>query len=219
MPTLGDKNQPLVATTDTFNPPADINSSTNWSATFANVRTVANTTALNALTGADRWAGLTVYKLDSNEFYTYSGSAWLLNAIGQKPRIDLTRTTTQSNANNTQVVQTGWTVTANRGGFTEIAGVITIPRTGFYNIYGQASWATNATGTRVLSIEVGGTAVYRNSAPASSALAPSVQVSASAVPLTQGNQVRLAAWQNSGGATNTTGSPIPMKFIIEWAGE
>lgn len=221
MPTYGSKNQPLVATTDTFNPPADINSATNWGATFANLRTVADTTAMNALTGADRWTGLTVYKLDSNEFYTYNGSAWVLHTIGAFPRIELTRTSTQTSNSNSSTVQTGWTVTSNRGGFSHSSGVITIPRTGLYNVYGQVNWEFNATGARILNLVSGGSVIARVSTMAATASSTisSLQVVSQSTSLASGATLSLSAIQVSGGALNTSGAVVPMKFIVEWAGE
>jgi hypothetical protein len=222
MPTYGSKNQPLVATTDTFNTPADINSATNWSAGFANLRTVADTSALNALTGADRWTGLTAYKLDSSEFYTYDGSAWMLNAgMGKPPRIDLTKTGTQSSGSNNLTTQTGWTVTANRGGFTEASGVITVPRTGSYDIFGQVNWAANATGSRTAVILWNGTSIAAVSTmanTASSALT-NLQVERRSVQLASGATLALAARQVSGSSLNTSGADPAMKFTVVWAGE
>lgn len=222
MTTYGAKNQPLVATTDPFSPPTDINASTNWSATFAMVRSVANAAARNALAGANLWAGLTVHQADTNEYYSYSGSAWLLDAgVGTPPRIEMTRTSTQTSATATATTQTGWTVTANRGGFTEASGVVTVPRAGKYNIFTQCSWASNSTGVRQATILIGGTAAYRTSTMAisTSSTETNLQVVAHQVPVAGSGTIALSALQASGGALNTTGATVPMKLIIEWAGE
>jgi hypothetical protein len=222
MPTSGAKNQPLVSTTDTFNPPADINTATNWAADFANVRTVADTTALNALTGADRWTGLTAYKVDSVEFYTYDGSDWILNpGMGKPPRVDLTRTATQSSGSGTLTTQTGWTVTSNRGGFSESSGVITVPRTGFYDIFAQVNWAANATGSRALSILSGGSSIgaVTTMANTASGSLTSLQIQRRSVLLSAAATVAIQARQVSGGSLNTTGTDTPMKFTMVWAGE
>jgi hypothetical protein len=222
MPTYGSKNQPLVSTTDTFNPPTDINSATNWGATFANVRSVADTTALNALTGADRWAGLTAYKLDSNEFYTWNGSAWVLNpGVAGPPRIELTRTTGQSQSTGSVVTQTGWTVTANRGGFVHTNGVITIPRTGFYDLHANVSFQAATAGFREVRVVVNGAYRFRNNAhPVQTAtFETNVQVNLRSYSFTAGELVRLDTFTNSGATISTTGATVPMKFIMTWAGE
>lgn len=222
MPTYGSKNQPLIATTDTFNPATDVNTATNWNANFAMVKSVANAAARTALSGADLWAGLTVHQADTNEYYSYNGSAWLLNAgMGTPPRIELTRTATQTSSSATATTQTGWTVTANRGGFVEASGVVTVPRAGKYNIFAQCSWASNSTGVRQATILIGGTATYRSSTMAisTSSTETNLQVVANQVPIAGSGTVALSALQASTTTLNTTGATVPMKLIIEWAGE
>lgn len=220
MPTYGSKNQPLIATTDTFNPATDINTATNWGATFANLRVVASAAVRNALAGSDLWDGLTVWQQDTDEFYTYNGSAWLLNAgVGTPPRIELTKTGTQTSNNGTNTTQTGWTVTSNRGGFTEASGVITIPRTGKYNIFGQIAFAANSTGYRALTILVNGNITFRQSGANAASIDTAMAINANSVQLTAGQTVALSTIQGSGGSLNTTGATVPQKFIVEWAGE
>lgn len=222
MATVGSKNQPIIVTTDTFNPVTDINNGVNWSATFANVRNVASATARNALSGADLWQGLSVYQVDTGEFYTYNGTAWQLGGgLGVAPRIELTRTATQTSTTATATTQTGWTQTAIRGGFTEASGVVTIPRTGKYNIFLQVNWAANATGHRALSIVSGGSPILRASGMTvtTSSTETNLQVTGLSIPLASGATLTPQALQTSGGALNTTGATVPMKFIVEWASE
>jgi hypothetical protein len=221
MATVGSKNQPLVAAGDVFNPVTDINNSTNWSAGFAMALSVANATARNALTGANVWAGLIVYQQDTGEYYTYSGSGWYMARMGTPPRIELTRTATQTSTSANQTTQTGWTVTASRGGLTHSTGVVTIPRTGNYNVYALCHWAANTTGVRMLTLLSGSTALLRTSTMtiSTASVETSLELVGTSVALSSGNTISIQARQDSGGTLNTTGATVPMKFIVEWAGE
>ena len=220
MATVGSKNQPLVATGDAFNPVTDINNATNWVATYAMARSVADATARNALSGANVWAGMTVYQIDTGEYYTYTGSAWYMARMGTPPRIELTRTATQTSTTATQTTQTGWTETAKRGSFSQASGVITVPRTGNYNIYAQVHFAGNATGVRMATVLSGATPILRTATLAAPAtVETSLQCVGTSIPLTSGSTLTLQARQDSTAALNTTGATVPMKFIVEWAGE
>lgn len=108
----------------------------------------------------------------------------------------------QSFTNNTQADVTGWTTENDtHGAFTASTGVYTVQVSGWYRCYGMVRFNANSTGIRVL-------ALYKNNATnlaeasngnPSGSNAAYVNVSRT-VYLTAGDNLRLQAYQNSGGA-------------------
>ena len=205
MATVGAKNQPLVQTTDTFNPVSDINTLSNWVASnYANYKVLSGATLHTAVTGADLFAGLVVYETSTNQFWRYDGTSWYLEPIGSTPRIQLDRSSTgtgwfTSNGSTTTVVS-GWSATQNRGGFTEASGTVTVPVAGRYNIWGFFGFAGNATGTRIYQITIGGsqTGIFRNVTAAPGSLAALSNVNVTGIRLNANDTVKLEGLQNSG---------------------
>ena len=147
MPTTSTKGKPVLAGTDAFAPFTHINSAVNWAETFASVRNVTDSTAMNALSGNDVWVGLTVYHTSGTYAGTYwtctatSGSpatgTWKLQSIGAAPRAELVKTSAQTfSASGTNYDVTNWTSVETRGiTVNTTTGVITIVVPGSYNIF------------------------------------------------------------------------------------
>ena len=224
MATVGAKNQPLVQTTDTFNPVSDINTLSNWVASnYANFKVLSGATLHTAVTGADLFAGLVVWETSTGQFWQYDGTSWNLLGLGSAPRLELTRTTSGTGffANNVITPISGWTTTQNRGGFTESSGTVTVPVSGRYNISGTFPYASSATGYRVYEIACAGSQsqTYRNLWQAAASATGIGTVSMNGVRLTAGDTVKLQGLQNSGGALDLQAlAAYPIKLIIEYVG-
>jgi hypothetical protein len=220
MATVGSKNQPIVQTTDTFNPVSDINTLSNWVANnYASVKVLTGATLHTAITGADLFAGLLAYETSTGQYWRYDGSAWNIEAFGTPPRAHLTKTTTQSIATGgTGTVVTTWTATMARGMTANAsAGTITIPYTGRYNVYAQVLFAAAATGYRAVTVLQNGSAMARNEyTPASSANTAFVPVTITGYVYTAGDVLSLNALQTSGGAINVIATST---FIVEYVGQ
>jgi hypothetical protein len=224
MATVGAKNQPIVQTTDTFNPVGDINVLSNWVANnYANFKVLTGATTKSSLTGADLFVGLVVWEQSSGQFWQYNGSAWSLLGIGTTPRIELTSTATQSayftSGSSRNLIN--WTTTENRGGFSVASGVVTIPFTGRYDVYGGFAYAAQATatGSRIFRVITGTGVTYQNvTAPVNTTTA-SGSISINGLVLTAGDTLVLQGFQTSGVASDwISSSTNPSKFIIEYVG-
>lgn len=232
MPTTSTKGKPVLAGTDAFAPYTHINNAVNWAETFASVRNVADSTAMNALSGNDVWVGLTVYHTSG----TYAGNYWVCTAtsgspatgtwkllnIGTVPRLELTRITTGTNffTSSSTANITGYTQTENRGGFTEASGVVTVPVAGRYNIFGQFAYSASATGYRSYTLVCSGsqTQSFRNIWQAQSGSGLGT-IAANGIKLAAGDTIVMQGLQNSGAALDlqyTTG--FPTKLVIEYVG-
>ena len=224
MATVGAKNQPIVQTTDTFNPVSDINTLSNWVANnYANFKVLSGATVHTSLTGADLFAGLVVWESSTGQFWQYSGSTWVLLGLGTTPRLELTRTTTATGffTSGTVTTVSGWATTESRGGFTESSGTVTVPVTGRYNLYGQIVYSSNANGYRAYEIVCAGSQgqSFRNIWPAPSTATAIGVVSATGVKLVAGDTVKLTGLQSSGSALDL--APLtnyPVKLVIEYLG-
>lgn len=229
MPTTGNKGKPVLAGSDAFAPHTHINNAVDWIETFANVRSVTDSTAMNALSGtANVWVGLVVYHTGS----TYAGTFWLCTAvagspqtgtwkmmgIGGSPRVELNKTTTQSVSHNVGTDIISWTSIESRGMTSNASlGTITIPVTGRYNIFAQVVYAANATGSRWITILRNGSSAYRNSVavPASSSSAQFMSCTVTGATLTAGDVLSISALQQSGAALNVQST---CAFIVEYVG-
>lgn len=239
MPTTSTKGKPVLAGTDAFAPYTHINSAVNWAETFASVRNVADSTAMNALSGNDVWVGLTVYHTGG----TYAGNFWVCSATSGSPasgtwsmlpigiaipRFEATFSTGSWPSVATTTYQTmgvtgstPWTSTSTKGGMTFNAtnGQVTVPLTGRYNIYGMTSWTPNANGGRLMTFLVNGTTVQRQiNYGVSGAVDANVMLSIPTWQLTAGNTVAFQNWQSSGGNLAINNSSTPTKIIIEYVG-
>ena len=225
MATTGAKNQPLVATTDTFNPVADINTLSNWVANnYASAKILTGSTLHTALTGADLFPELRVFETSTGQVWRYTGSAWVLEPLGTPPRIELTITATSTGyfTSGTSRIISGWTTTQNRGGFTESAGVVTVPVAGRYNVFGQFQYGVQATaaGARVWQINLGSGAIYRNSAPAVNANTAYGTVAVTGLSVAAGETFALWGLHTAGVALDLAATTqIPTKLIIEYVGQ
>jgi hypothetical protein len=83
------------------------------------------------------------------------------------------------------------------------ATALIIQTGGVYDILGQVSVASNATGGRLARLTVNGTAIAFNNAGAMNGANSVVQVKAENVILAAGDLVRVSIWQNSGSSLNT----------------
>ena len=231
MPTTGAKNQPLVATTDTFNPPADINTLSNWVANnYASVKILTGATLHTAITGSDLFTGLTAYETSTDQFWTYNGSAWYLQPLGSGvPRFEgtlSTGTVSIPNATYTSVgsstASTAFTTSTTRGGMTwnGTTGTLTVPYTGRYNITATGSWTANATGFRAFQLNMNGTGTYGNSITSvSGAIQTQNTITLTGVQLSATNTLTLQAYQSSGGALALSAAAYPVKFVVDYVGQ
>lgn len=224
MATVGAKNQPIVQTTDTFNPVSDINTLSNWVANnYASVKIIASPSTKSSITGADLFAGLTVYEQVNDLFWYYTGSAWVLLPVAGSPRVELTQTTTQTAyiPTGTNKVLAAWTTTQNRGGFTVASGVVTVPYTGRYNIYLQAVVAaqTTAAGTRLIRVALGSGAVYQNSSAPVNSNATYMSITITGMSLTASDTLTPQLFTSAGATLDWFASAsAPSKFIVEYVG-
>lgn len=237
MPTTGNKGKPVLAGSDSFAPYTHINNAVDWAETFASVRNVADSTAMNALSGtANVWVGLVVYHTSG----TYAGTFWLCTAVagspqtgtwvnlgvGLAPRIDLTRTTNATGffTSGTTGTVSGWTTVQNRGGFTESTGTVTVPLTGRYNITGNFAFGSQATaiGYRMHQLVFGGSSTFilRTIQTGVNGIAHYGGYTATGIKLTAGDTVALAGLQNSGVALDLTAATasFPARLTIEYVG-
>jgi hypothetical protein len=224
MATVGAKNQPIVQTTDTFNPVSDINTLANWVANnYASFKILTSTTVHGSLTGADLFAGLVVWEQSTGQFWQYDGSAWALLGLGTVPRIELTNTSGSAGffVNNTTTTLSTWTTTMNRGGFTVASGVVTVPVTGRYNIYYQMGFGSqaSASGTRIIRISTSASVVMWNSTAPVNSQGSYMTLSATGVQLTASTTLTPAAFQTSGSTLDWVATAsAPSKFVIEYIG-
>lgn len=224
MATVGSKNQPIVQTSDTFNPVNDINTLANWVATnYANFKVLTGSTLRTSLTGADLFAGLMVWEQSTGQFWQYDGSNWVLQGIGTTPRIELTNTTgaTSYFTNNTTTTLATWTTTQSRGGFSVASGVVTVPVAGRYNIHLQMGFGsqTTATGTRIVRVATSAGPVLWNSTAPVNSQGAYMMLTATGVSLAAGVTLSPAGFQTSGGALDWIATAsAPSKFIVEYVG-
>jgi len=224
MATVGAKNQPIVQTTDTFNPVNDINTLSNWIATnYANFKVLTGATTKSSLTGADLFVGLVVWEQSTGQFWQYNGSAWSLLGLGSSPRLDLTSTSTQAAffTSGTSRTLSTWTTTANRGGFTVASGVVTVPYTGLYDIYLSLTYSAQATatGSRIARVVTSSGATHQVISPAVNSSSASLTLSINGLALTAGETLTPTGYQSAGVALDWTSSAAnPGKFIVTYVG-
>jgi hypothetical protein len=220
MPTVGAKNQPIVQTTDSFNPVNDINTLSNWVANnYGSVKILTGSTVRTSLTGADLFAGLTVWEQSTGQFWQYNGTAWVLQPLGTPPRAELIQTSTQSISTGTTGTVTGYSTVNLRGGFTHASGVLTVPVTGRYNVTAGISWtlASGATGYRITRLLVNGGINYNQSTNAfSGTLGQTLNVTG--LSLTAGDTLAIGVTHNQGTNTNIDGTIYANRFIVEYVG-
>lgn len=219
MATVGSKNQPLVSTTDAFNPPNDINTLANWVATnYANFKVLTGATTHASLTGADVFQGLLVYEASTGQFWRYDGG-WFIEPLGTPPRAVMTKTTTQSIATGgSGAVVTGWTLGTARAFTTNAtSGTITIPYSGRYNVFAQIVFAGSGASTTycMTQLLVNGSASVRSHVPGISA-SVFVPIAAVGQYYSAGDVLSINALQTSGSAQNVTATST---FIVEYVGQ
>ena len=224
MATVGAKNQPLVQTTDTFNPVSDINTLANWVANnYASFKILTGSTVHTSLTGADLFAGLVVWENSTSQFWQYSGTSWSMLAIGSGvPSAIATQTGALTSASTYKLV-TYNSVTLT-GGITHSAGIFTVPVAGKYLVSANISWASDVTAThRELDIDQsqnsGSTwntiAVQRVWL---SAAATEYQNASAVIMCNAGDQLRVQGYNNVSGGTAMTGATIPLRTTISFLG-
>jgi hypothetical protein len=224
MATVGTKNQPLVSTTDLFQPNVDINTLANWVATnYASVKILTGATLHTAVTGLDLFNGLVVYETSTGQFWRYDGTTWNLETVGSNPRIELTNTTGTVGllTNNTNVTLPTWTTTASRGSFSVASGVVTVPYTGRYNIWLSAiiSGQTTASGTRLARVLLSTGAAYSTSAAPVNSQGSYMNLAVTGLQLTAATTITPQLFQTSGVALDwVAAATAPSKFIIEYIG-
>lgn len=232
MPTTGSKGKPVLAGTDAFAPYTHINSAVNWAETFANVRNVADSTAMNALASTDLWTGLTVYHTGgtyAGTFWTYNGSAWKMNNLGDgTPRFEGVK----SSGTTTAIPSTTWTAIASssagttttnttRGGMSlnTTTGAVTVPVAGRYNMYVQASWTANGTGNlRGVRIIVDGVPIAGTFVPPNASAEMPVFATATGVNLNANAVVTFQVYQSSGSGLTLTAAAWPLRCTIDFMG-
>jgi hypothetical protein len=224
MATVGSKNQPIVQTTDSFNPVNDINTLSNWVANnYASTKILTGSTLHTAVTGADLFAGLLTYETSTGQYWRWDGSAWYLEGIGSNPRIELTNTAGSGGffLTTTNTVLNSWTTTASRGGMSVSGGVVTVPYTGRYNIFltfGFSSQAT-AAGTRIIRVATSAGPTYWNSTAPVNSNGSYMMLAVTGVALTASTTLTPQGFQSSGATLDWVSSATaPSKFIIEYVG-
>jgi hypothetical protein len=220
MATVGAKNQPLVQTTDAFNPVSDINALSNWVANnYASVKILTGSTLRTSLTGADLFAGLMVWEQSTGQFWLYNGTSWVLQPLGTPPRAELTMAGTQSIATGTTATLSSFGTVSLRGGFTHSAGVVTVPIAGRYNVTASVQWnlASGATGYRITRLLVNGGINYNQSTNAFSGTMGQT-LSVTGISLAANDTLAVGVTHNQGANTNVDGSTYPLKFIVEYVG-
>lgn len=225
MATVGAKNQPLVQTTDTFNPVSDINTLANWVANnYASFKILSGATVHTSLTGADLFAGLVVWEQSTSQFWQYSGTAWKLLPFGAgNPTAIGVQTSTISVPDSTYTGVT-YTTTTLTGGVTHSAGVFTVPVAGLYQVTAQLNWATGATGTfREVDIDrsqnSGSTwSTLGLQRSYNSAATTAYEVATVTLDCNAGDQIRVRAYQNSGSTITVSGATVPIRTTINFLG-
>ena len=134
-----------------------------------------------------------------------------LASLIEDRHLDVTRTTTQSiTHNSTSYISFNSEIADTHGYITVTSDTITIPTGagGVYCISAYARYAANATGFRVLGIEVAGSVVaeWRGLAHTTGGQPTSMGASIGGIRLAQTNTIKLLTFQNSGGALNTEAS-------------
>jgi hypothetical protein len=166
---------------------------------------------------------LTVWEQSTGQFWTYDGSAWVLQPIGTPPRIELTNTAGSGGffLNNTVTTLNSWTTTQSRGGFSVSGGVVTVPVTGRYNIflsYGFASQAS-ASGTRIIRVSSSSGQTYWNSTAPVNSQGAYMMLAVNGITLTASSTLTPAGFQTSGATLDWIATAsAPSKFIVEYVG-
>lgn len=94
---------------------------------------------------------------------------------------------------------------------------ITIVTPGLYNVFGQAAFAANGTGARIVSVRLNGssTVVEQRNMAVTTASVVSVVNGSGLVRLSAGDYLTLGAYQSSGGALNTAFSASFEKCMLQ----
>lgn len=140
----------------------------------------------------------------------YDGASWLPLALAQPPRAIVARTTNQSINNNTvTAVSFDSEVLDPDGLITVTATTITLARAGVYMLAGGATFTNNATGDRLLLLNVGGSELIGggNSAPASATNTTRMNA-AQCILANASDTITMTVLQTSGGALNLTGARL-----------
>jgi hypothetical protein len=224
MPTVGAKNQPIVQTTDSFNPVNDINTLSNWVANnYASVKILTGSTIRTSLTGADLFAGLMVWEQSTGQFWLYDGSAWVLQPTGTPPRIDLTNTAGSGGffLNNTNTTLSSWTTVQSRGGFSVSGGVVTVPVAGRYNIFFTMAFSAQATatGTRIIRVATSAGPVYWNSTAPVNNQGSYMMLAINGLSLAANATLTPTAFHTAGATLDWFASAAsPSRFTVEYVG-
>lgn len=225
MATVGAKNQPLVQTTDNFNPVADINTLANWVATnYANFKVLSGANTHTGVTGADLFAGLVVWETSTSQFWQYTGLAWkLLPFGGGNPTAIATQSGTISCTTGTYTLVTFNSVTL-QGGIAHSAGIFTLPNAGNYTIAVTCGWETGAASTyREVDIDrsqnSGSTwSTLGLQRTFNSASATTYQSATVTLDCNSSDQIRIRVVQNSGSTLNASGATVPIRLTITYVG-
>lgn len=153
--------------------------------------------------------GMTIYETDTDRIMVYNGSAWTLAAaLGTAlPRCSVSRSTSQSIANNSTNQLISWTVQDYDVGemfspTSTTAATIPSGWGGLYLITVNIQWEANGTGYRSMQINTSGSERVRHTIfPVGSG--PSTRMGISYIAnLAAGASVTIGLFQNSGGALN-----------------
>jgi hypothetical protein len=160
------------------------------------------------------------YLNDVNQYQmNLSGTSGSWNIIaGQMPRLSLALGSAFTITSGSTTTVTGWTVTENRGSFTQASGVVTVPLTGRYNItFALVHAAINTTGGRgnVLIHSAGPTLRNTLPAPQSAAHSQTVYNTITGYKMTASDTLTLQGYQNSTAPNTVTTDSF---FIIEFVG-
>lgn len=167
--------------------------------------------------------GREIWQTDTEEFYRWDGSAWLLTL--KKPMWRGYSAAAHSVATGVTSAPTLTEDYAVSGAFSlaSISACRTLPIDGYYRIKGQVTWQSNSTGTRTAEIRKNisgsvissGTVLSRNQMPPTSGSIVTCEVSHSG-PFNASDTVTFAYLQTSGGSLDTVGTAYQTWFEIEW---
>lgn len=156
--------------------------------------------------------GMLIFETDLVLWRYYNGTAWIaINGYAQQQRV------ANQSITNATFVAMSWDTTNYDNCAAITANVYNAPWTGKYEIGGSLAFAPNATGRRILVIQVAGvthsTAIQPTENSYTGASGPTVVLPTFIITATSGQSIGLAAYQDSGGALNVTGhiriAPMP----------
>jgi hypothetical protein len=186
-------------------------------ASFSNIGKVLVVTSSTRPTGTNLYEGRVIFETDTNRFWYYSGTAWILMG-GSAPRVRVTRTGTFSLANNTNTTVLWDSEVEDADAFHSTSvntSRLTVPTGlgGIYHVGYQVDFPAAANITTCWLI-VNGAATRYGYHQIPNVSQGTIINGHDDLTLAAGDYVELQAYQNSGGAINAAG--VNAKFWAYW---